>query len=308
VLEVFYEVARDADPVGFWIGSLFAAGSMVFGLRWGLRAFWQLRIIVDTPTARIRSAPQGYVELQGLARPRHAAIAAHLTGSPCVWYRYRIQERRRGGRNDHWVTIEHGDAGRPFVLDDGTGRCLVDAAAAEIRCRDRQVWHSVSRGGRTGDESAGFGALFSDRRRYRMTEERIRDGEPVYLLGRFETPRRDARQRQRLTRELLAQWKHDPERMRVIDRNGDGQVDLREWDAARALAARIAADAEARAASEPPLPVVGATGDARCPFVISTEGESTLAGRLRWQAAGGTLLGLVLGVGTALALVARATG
>jgi hypothetical protein len=304
VLEFFFQALREADPVGFWIGTLFAAGVGAYALRRGLRAFWQLRLIVDTPTARIRSAPQGYVELQGLALPHREPIAARLTGSPCVWYRYRIQERRRGGRNERWVTVEHGDAERPFLLDDGTGRCLVEAGGAEVRCRERQVWHSASRGG-FGSAPDGLAALFSDGRRYRMTEERIRDGEQVYLLGRFETPRRGARERQRLTRELLAQWKRDPERMQAIDRNGDGEIDLGEWDAARARAERIATRAEDRLSREPPLPVVGATGDPRHPFVISTEGEQALAGRLRWSAFGGTLLGLALGVGAALALVAR---
>ena len=307
MLELFAASARNADPVAFWIAALLAAGVAVLGLRRGLRAFWQLRIIVDTPTARIRSAPQGYIELQGLAHARNRLVAAPLTGSPCVWFRYRVQERRRGSRNDHWVTVEHGDAGCGFLLDDGTGRCLVDPAGAEIRCRDRQVWYSASRGGHAGAPS-GLGALFSDGRRYRMTEERIRDGEPIYLLGRFETPRRGPREQQRLTRQLLAQWKRDPQRMRVFDRDGDGEIDPQEWEAARSRAARIAARSEQRLSREPPLPVVGATGDPRHPFVISTEGERALAGRLRWYAFGGTLLGALLGAAATLALAARITG
>lgn len=304
MLEAFSAAVRETDPVGFWIAFAFAVVLAVIGLRRGLRTFWQLRIIVDTPTARISSAPQGYLELKGLARPRHQAIAAYLTGQPCTWYRYRIQKRRRGSRSDHWVTVEQGDAQHPFVLEDESGRCLVDAAQADIRCKDRQIWYSAHRGGQ-GAAPTGLATLFHSQRRYRMTEERIRDGEQVYLLGRLETPRRGPAERQRLTRELLAQWKRDPARMQVFDRNADGEIDLDEWDMARARAQQIAARAEARLSREPPLPVVGATGDPRRPFVISTLGEAALAGRLRWLAAGGTLLGLSAGICAALALVIR---
>jgi hypothetical protein len=304
VLEFLAQSASDADPVGFWIGSLFAAAATVYLVRLGLAAFWKLRLVLDTPTARIRSAPQGYVELQGQAHPQREPIAARLSGTPCVWYRYRIQERRRGGRNnDTWVTIEKGDAGRPFLLDDGTGRCLVDPAGAALKCRSTDVWYDSATMSR-----AGLGALFGRQRRYRKTEERIGELEYVYVLGHFETPRRGPRERQQLTRHLLAQWKRDPERMQAFDRNGDGELDLDEWDAARAKAQQLAERAEGRLSAEPPLSRISDAGDARQPFVISTEDEQALIARLRLHAFGGAMGGLLIGVGLAVALLARGLG
>ncbi|MGB5737157.1 MAG: GIDE domain-containing protein [Thiohalocapsa sp.] len=302
MLEFFAQSAADADPVGFWIGSLFAAAATFYLVRLGLDAFWKLRLVLDTPTARIRSAPQGYVELQGQAHPQRALIPARLSGTPCVWYRYRIQERRRSTKhNDNWVTIEQGDAGRPFILDDGTGRCLVDPAGASLKCRSTDVWYDS--GTRSG---TGLGAFFGQQRRYRKTEERIAQLEYVYVLGHFETPRRGARERQQLTRHLLTQWKRDPERLRHFDRNGDGEIDLEEWDAARAKASQLAEQSEGRLSAEPPLSRVVKADDARQPFVVSTEDEQDLIARLRLHAFGGTLGGLLIGIGLAFALSARA--
>ena len=116
MLDLYAQQVLALDPVGFWISALVALAA-AFGItRHGLRSFWKLRLIVDTPTARIRSAAQGYVELTGIAHPHRELVAAPLTGTPCVWYRYEIEERRGSGRNASWVTVERGDAGTPFQI------------------------------------------------------------------------------------------------------------------------------------------------------------------------------------------------
>ena len=335
------------DAAAFWIMAGVLAVLATLALRYGLAAFWRLRLILDTPTARIRSAPQGYVELQGLAQPRADRLQAPLSGRPCVWYRYRVEERRGHGRNARWVMVEEGDGGQPFLLDDGTGRCLVDPTAAELHLRHRAAWLATERRPPKAQPATGHGApsttglvswirqlgpldlrfefaspppgqgasglrsrgwQFGNSGRYRLTESRIGDQEWVYLLGRFETPRRDHREREELTRRLLAQWKRDPQRMRAFDRNGDGQIDLADWERARAQAARIAEAAEAKRATAPVLARVGPTGDRRQPFVVSTLSEADLAGAQRWIAAGGTLAGSALAVLVALMVLLRSGG
>lgn len=58
----------------------------------------------DTPTSKLRSAAQGYVELSGYgALLEGAPIIAPLTGLTCTWYSHEIEERRRSGKNTHWV-------------------------------------------------------------------------------------------------------------------------------------------------------------------------------------------------------------
>ena len=65
------ELARDisqSDPVEVGIGvAVFAAGCAYASWRtW--RHVSHIRLIEDTPTAKIRSAPQGYVELEGTGK------------------------------------------------------------------------------------------------------------------------------------------------------------------------------------------------------------------------------------------------
>jgi hypothetical protein len=300
----FLDLVRGADPAGFWIALLAAAviGSLL--LHRGVAAFWRLRLIHDTPTARVRSAPQGYVELIGQARPLRSLVAAKLTGIPCCWYRWRIERRRRSGRSQHWETVEHGELERPFLLDDGTGECVVDPGGAALSCRTTERWLSRVRGGGRAVPSA-LGMLFGLGGHYRMTEERIAEGDLVYVLGYHETPRRGTRERDQLVRQLLSQWKRDPQRREQFDRDGDGDLDRHEWEHARVLAQELAQRAEREVASQPVRARIGATGDSRRPYLLSTAGEAALVGQSRWQALGGTLAGAVLVIGVLAALAAR---
>lgn len=306
MLESLTHKAAVADPVEFWIAICVAAGIAAFALYRALRAFSGLRLIADTPTARIRSAPQGHVELQGLAQPRGEPLPAPLSTRPCVWYRYRIAERRSSGRNESWVTVEQGEAEGPFLLDDGTGHCLVEPKGARLHCAHRETWYSGRRGGRPNESGDGWsGLLLGGRKRWRMSEERIQAGDFLYVLGHLETPRRDSREREQLARALLARWKADPQRLRRFDRNGDGEIDLEEWEAARAEAERLATEAEQRLAATPTLARIRAPGDRRLPFIIAADDERAMLSRLGLETLGLTLLALALTLGLILALLAR---
>jgi hypothetical protein len=82
-------------------------------------------MIEDTPTSRVRSAAQGYVEIAGRCRPLDGARnLAPLTQRPCVWWHFRIQKRTSSGppgkRRTSWRTVNSGRSEQPFLLDDGT--------------------------------------------------------------------------------------------------------------------------------------------------------------------------------------------
>src|SRR4030067_2508576 len=59
----------------------------------GLTSFWawyanlkRYRTVADTPTSRIASAPQGYIELVGRGQqPPGAALVRPIRGPPCPW-------------------------------------------------------------------------------------------------------------------------------------------------------------------------------------------------------------------------------
>jgi hypothetical protein len=295
--------ASGGGAAGFWLLFLFMLAATTFLLRQGARSFWRLRTITDTPTARIRSAAQGYVELAGQARPHLGPTQGPLTGRPCLWYRYRI-EKRGGGKDKDWIRIEGGDCDHTFLLDDGSGQCVVEPAGAHMRLRRVTQWTGPDRHPR-GRASASWLHLGGH---YRYIEERIEDGDPLYCLGRFETPLRGPAERERLQRALLKVWKQDPQRMARFDTNGDGEISLDEWEQARTEASALAARAEDERTCTPTLARLKATGEAREPFVISAHEEEELASGQRWQMLGYTIAFVAAAAITALMALHRFGG
>ena len=180
--------------------------------------FRRRRTIADTPTSRIVSAAQGYVELSGQGRGLDdPQLLAPLSYRPCLWYRYQIEERNH---NEKWQTVDQGESDVAFILEDGSGRCVVDVEGAEILTRHKQTWLE-------GD--------------YRRTEWTLRLDDPIYVLGDFRTlgggsVELDAKADLGL---LLAEWKKDPrDLMRRFDLDRDGALSEQEWQLARQAARR----------------------------------------------------------------------
>ncbi|MDO8412536.1 MAG: hypothetical protein Q7S51_01975 [Gallionellaceae bacterium] len=82
-----------AAKIGTLYGWLVCLGIMaVVSLLAWLSALYRLRAVSDTPTSRIASAAQGYVELVG--RGKQFADPPLLSKNsllPCLWYRYRVE-------------------------------------------------------------------------------------------------------------------------------------------------------------------------------------------------------------------------
>lgn len=288
------------DPVPFWFLFTAMVAGAPFLLYKGTQAFWRLRTITDTPTARIQSAAQGYVELSGWARPHLGQVEGPLTGRPCLWYRYRVEEEQGGGNTRGWKSVERGESTKPFLLDDGSGQCIVDPAGADVRPRWVDRWSGRYRNPRIGTPGRWYQA-----NQYRYVEERIEDGELLYCLGRFETPRRGPAERDRLRRALLKVWKQDPARLARFDTDGDGTISMQEWEQARREAGDLAERAETQRRLLPVLARLTATGEERQPFVISTYTEEELAATLRWHTFWFTLAFVVVAVAAAASALAR---
>lgn len=189
----------------------------------GLTSFWawlanlrRHRTIADTPTTRIASAPQGYVEIAGRGRqPPGERLPSPVYGLPCLWYRYRV-ERKHG---DRWEQVESGVSHDTFGVDDGSGLALVDPEGAEILTSRKQVSHA-------GD--------------YRRTEWTLIEGETLYVIGEHVTlgGANATLDRQADITQLLADWKRDkPALLARFDADRDGEISLDEWEHARAAAA-----------------------------------------------------------------------
>jgi hypothetical protein len=102
-------------------------GGAVFFVR-GFKVWNERRLILNTPTARIRSMAMGLVELTGTARQR-SAVAAPFSGKSCTFWQVDISSRTKDG----WRVIHHNASGYPFFLEDGTGTALVYPQGAECK-------------------------------------------------------------------------------------------------------------------------------------------------------------------------------
>lgn len=276
------------DPPPLLVLTALALAILVTGsygaLYYGRRA-WRL---ADTPIARIRSAPQGYVELYGHARLMAGPpILAPLSLLPCAWYRYQVEEQC----NRRWQTVDSGESDSLFLLDDGTGRCVINPEGADFIKIRRDVWYGNESGART-HALWGMGAA------YRYTEQRLMPGEEVHMIGWFQTVGglREAPDTRREVAELLERWKRDPQRMDLFDRRRNGRVDPDEWEAARRAAEKQVRRRQLQQAVEPDIHLLAHTGDASRPFIVGAfREEGRLIRYFQWRAAGCLLAAVLAG-------------
>ncbi|MFT4562429.1 MAG: hypothetical protein ACI9BW_002173 [Gammaproteobacteria bacterium] len=280
----------------FAFGLLLCVGCVIaLGSGWGAYAMLiRKRVLQDTPTALIRSAPQGYVELQGHAELISGEpIFAPLSLRPCIWYRYRIEKKRSGGvnkRSNNWHTIEQGVCDSLFYLVDSTGRCVVDPEDANITGSIRDVWYGRDRTPGRVDRPAKwlrYGGLAQIGRRYRYREELILSGDPLYALGDFTThggAGGEFDERGELG-DLLHEWKRDKATLlERFDANNDGEIDVNEWQATRQAAAQEVAVKRVKAAAATPIDVLSHAKGSRNPFILAARSELDMLTRFHYNA------------------------
>ncbi|AGA35442.1 hypothetical protein TVNIR_3818 [Thioalkalivibrio nitratireducens DSM 14787] len=272
-----------------------AAAAGLYGF---LRYSRLLRLVADTPTARIRSAAQGFVQLEGAAGWLPGPeIRAPLTGHRCVWYRYRVEENRGQGSKRRRVVIDRGQSDDLFLLRDETGECVVDPDGATVIAPERDVWTASNR---LTDFGPGPGSGWLRAGRYRYVEERLSDRQALLVLGEFTTRQHQGQDRAERMRDLLGRWKNDPDIIARFDSDGDGRLSLQDWEAVRAHAH---AEVERELANEVEPDAFhllrrGTHGTQRV-LVLSTLGESQLLFRQRLRAYGS---GLTFALATSLTI------
>lgn len=261
------------------------AGGGWFAFRW----LHVARMIEDTPTSRIRSAAQGYVELAGRCGALEGSDnLAPLTQRPCVWWRYRVQRRTgstsRAGRRQSWRTVSAGRSEQPFLLDDGTGQCIVQPSGAEVLTGESTTWYGDTAWPTQVPGHRLAGAMFGERE-YRYFEERIYEHEQVCILGGFRTHAAVGhRDTQAEVAALLAEWKQDQARLVArFDDDDDGHVSLEEWERAREEARHTVVQKRLEEPSQPALHSIGRPEGGRL-FLIAAFAEADVARRYRRRA------------------------
>ena len=279
--EWLYELAAHDYHIFLAVLLAVLVGVLVGGIFWLRRAYW----ILNTPTARIASAPQGYVEIEAEAfSDADLPLASPLTGLLCVWFQVQVDARDTDGKKG-WRRIYHARSDALIPVRDATGVCYLDPDDASVVVAQSSVWYGDTE--RPLLRHSGFVRQFTGR--YRYTERLLTPGEALYALGWFRTVEHDPFvAAQDAVRDLLTEWKQDPDKMRSFDTNRDGQISAEEWDVARRAAQ--AQVAQAQQAARPPAQthVMSARAGMRRPYVISAIAQTLLARRYkRW---GGGLL------------------
>ena len=205
----------------------------------GFRTLARARIIAHTPTAKLRSAAQGFNEIEGTGRViDDHPLYSPLTFTPCLWFDMKIERLESNGKNRNWVTVERRASDALLRIDDGTDEAFVDPDHARVIPHSSRRWRErASATDWSSTSSLGFGG-----KPYRYTERLLLPEQPLYVLGWLETrghrndgvSERDVIDRRR--RELLQEWKHDPAARERFDLDGDGEISPREWDWAMRLA------------------------------------------------------------------------
>lgn len=294
------------EPDEFWIATGLLSVLALVGAIMAWHKLTKGRQIQDTPTSKIRSAAQGYIELEGIAQmlPGDPVISP-LSGQQCCWWKYAVEHKQttysNGRRTTRWSTVEAASSDDLFQLVDDTGDCVVDPDGARVIPNHRVRWYgNARRPSRKPDKSPFFG--FGS---YRYTEQVVRIGSPLYALGWFRTQGGLSHSFDDRTavRELLAEWKADQARLlREFDTNGDGQIDMDEWAAVRAKAVAEVQKRQLETAIDPDIHILCRPPHRRR-YLLSTVPQHDLIRQARWY----TVTGLILFFGCGSAAVWLAT-
>lgn len=248
-------LASGEHELGLIIGSAVALAALAAWIVLHRR----LRLIADLPLQKIGSAAQGRVALNGRAKALAGVQpVSPINGLACLWFHVSVVR----GKGEDQERYEYGSE-ESFLIEDDSGECLIEPVGAK-------VIPLLSETLQRDDE--------------RITHAMILPGQPLFVIGRYRTLASDAlRSEDELARELVADWKRDPESLRQrFDLDGSGEIDLREWELARAAARREARQRRREAGAQAEIHAIGAD---RAEMLISALGRPQLLRRLRlWTA------------------------
>lgn len=292
MIALFGEWVRNAPGWLFGILLLLAGTAWAAAAHFVVAWLYRSRLVADMPTAKLRSAAQGYTELEGRAAMIPGEpIYAPLSGMPCVWYRYSVEQTRRdnAGSND-WGVVEAGVSEAIFHLLDDSGACIVDPDGAEVIPSVKLCWRGDEPRPLHAPKATGpWSRLFSFGA-YRYTEWRIHEHDPLYAVGHYQgIGDVGASSLGEATRDLLAVWKRDKAvLLRRFDRDGNGEIDQDEWEIARQEAEREALTGLGERRRQPEMSLLKKPSHGR-PYILSCVSQERIIAVYRLKVLAGAL-------------------
>ena len=143
------------------------------------------RPIKKVPTTAIRYAKPGFREFVGTALyHEEGPLVAPLSGRECAWYscsveREELREDDDGNTERTWDQIYSKQSDSAFMMEDATGCCFVDPMDADLTPSTHEGWHEHQ----GSFQLIGFTFRYGEK--YRFSESRIHQGDPLYALGHY---------------------------------------------------------------------------------------------------------------------------
>jgi hypothetical protein len=104
----------------------------------GFRLLVRIRLLLGTPTSKIRDAAPGLVEVNGTAVGPHT-MSAPISGQACFLYRTTAW-RQTNHKKREWEKVADETLHAPFFIEDSTGHLLVEPFGADLdlACRSER--------------------------------------------------------------------------------------------------------------------------------------------------------------------------
>jgi len=182
---------QDINQLWIFFGILSVVGLGLF-----IGVFFQIkkmRLILSTPTSKIRSAAQGYTELKGaIDSDLTETMHSPLSQTPCYWFKAKVEryEETRNSKGEietEWRTIREERSYSDFFLNDETGVCLVDPGDTDFIGSETNSWKSYSYDGEESGFLSSMASSLVGRTEYRFTEDLVFKQPDIYTLGHFKT-------------------------------------------------------------------------------------------------------------------------
>lgn len=258
----------------------------------GLQSYRRYRVISGTATSKIRSAPQGYVELKGLGEWMPGdSIHSPFSGRRCLWYQCQIDRRERTGKNrTRWNNISNQVSDQIFHLVDETGKCAIDPESAHVEPEINNQWYGSNQDCKhTPDSGFSFG-----QNNYRFTEKIITLATEIYVIGHFQTKHHVPEETfiESEVTALIREWKLNPARYlsQYIDEAG-GEIQDEVWGAINQAARRQILSHISE--QNQPLHLISKLPYDNRPYIVSATTEDKLLWEKKWMAIYALLFGFI---------------
>ena len=195
--------SNDPNLIIFLV-SLFFVG--LYGIISGLKNYLFVTKIKNTAVSNVASAAIGLVELAGRASS-DAPEPGPVSGVPCVYWKVTGEYYYSSGKSGHWDKFYDVTSTKRFYIKDDTGRMRIDPEGGKTNIVSERYQGHIAVYGLLSKEPADMDEkvinyirsldrektaefMQHEKNLIRVTEYRIADNDPLYVMGSVE-PLRD---------------------------------------------------------------------------------------------------------------------